>query len=596
MTTTFNNVFSINGVIDTKNKVLDNLNKIADAAGVWVTFDVNTGLWSIIFNDTDSSVLSFDNSNILGSINVSGTGLTEAYNSATVAFPHKDLRDQTDYIDITIPTEDRFNNELDNTLNIQFDLVNNPVQAQFLGTVELKQSRVDKLIEFRSDYTALGVKAGDVIDVTNDQYGFTNKLFRVTKTEEIDNDDGAIELSIIAIEYDANVYNSSGLIYAERNKKTNILPKITNDAAKQSDDLSSSETILRLLGFNVLTGLLNSAITKNPITGKILQTLSPTSASRDAALSKVKKPGIVITGPSSICEGATLTLTLDLDCSSCLFDPIEYDYTITGVQAADIDFPLTGKVNVPGTMSIPIATDSSVESETLTVTVGTATKAVTINDRLSFTYVTTASPTSITEGASSTVTLTTTGVADGTSVPYAITGSGTGRVSSPLTGTVTVNSNTATLTVTTTDDAIFTGSQTVTVTFNTAQADPCSQLDKTAAITILDNDAAPTTCEFVSVPLIWCAQYNAADDQCQALTAISFAQLPVPLAGESTVAVPTAVSVTKGNPSTVTVTSTTLVAASSSLAGIPFRVITSFNSIAPKGLVTGTGTTIYGYN
>jgi hypothetical protein len=588
--------FRINGVIDTKQNVLSNINKIADAAAVWVTFDVNTGLWSFIFNDVDTSILSFNDSNIIGSINVSGTGLTEAYNKVSVEFPHKDLRDQTDYIDLSIPVGDRFLNELDNTLNIKYDLVNNPVQAQYLATVELKQSRVDRIIEFRTDYTGLGAKAGQLIDITNSQLGFVDKLFRVTRIEEIDNDDGSIELSITALEYDADVYDSSGLIYEERSKVTGIAAKITNTATQQKDDQSTGETLLRLLGLNMATGLLNSVLTKNPITGKVTQTVNPTSPSRDAALSKVKKPGVVITGASSICEGATLTLTLDLDCSSCLFDPIEYDYTITGVQSADITpFPLTGKVNVPGTMSIPIATDASAESETMTVTVGTATKAVTINDRLTFTYVTTASPTVITEGASSTVTLTTTGVANGTSVPYAITGSGISRVTTALTGNVTVNSNTATLTVNTTDDAVYTGPQSITVTFNTAQADPCSQLDKIAAITILDNDPEPTVCATVNVPVVWCPVYSGSTGQVTGLTPAAYATVSAAYSGGPSTTVPLTVSVTPGNPSSVTVLTTATIDASSNKGGQDFNVITTFNTIAPNALPTGTTTTIRGY-
>ena len=588
--------FRINGVIDTKQNVLSNINKIADAAAVWVTFDVNTGLWSFVFNDVDTSILSFDDSNIIGSINVSGTGLTEAYNKVSVEFPHKDLRDQTDYIDLSIPVGDRFLNELDNTLNIKFDLVNNPVQAQYLATVELKQSRVDRIIEFRTDYTGLGAKAGQLIDVTNSQLGFVSKLFRVTRIEEIDNDDGSIELSITALEYDADVYDSSGLIYEERSKVTGIAAKITNTATQQKDDQSTGETLLRLLGLNMATGLLNSVLTKNPITGKVTQTVNPTSGTRDATLSKVKKPGVIITGVDQICEGATLTLTLALDCSTCLFDPIEYDYTITGIQSADITpFPLTGKVNIPGTMSIPIATDGSAESETMTVTIGSATKAVTINDNLAFTYVTTASPTSITEGASSTVTLTTTGVADGTTVPYAITGSGTARVSTALTGTVTVNSNTATLTVNTTDDAVYTGTQSITVTFNTAQADPCNQLDKIAAITILDNEPAPTVCATVSVPVVWCPVYSGSTGQVTGLTAVKFATVSAAYSGGPSTTVPLTVSVTPGNPSSVTVLTTATIDASSNKGGQDFNVITTFNTIAPNALPTGTTTTIRGY-
>jgi hypothetical protein len=593
--TTLTNAFTINGIIDTKNKVLDNLNKICDAAGSFLTYDVNTGLWSIIINEPDTSVKSFDNSNIIGAINIHGTGLTEAYNGVSVEFPHKDMRDRTDFIDLTIPTGDRFANEIDNVLNINYDLVNHPVQAQYLATVELKQSRVDRVIDFVTDYTALGVKAGNVISVTNDQYGFTNKLFRVTRIEEIDTDAGGIELGITALEYDADVYDSSGLIYQERSIVTGIPAKINNEATKQADDQSTGETLFKLLGLNLVTGLLNSAISKNPITGKVTQTITTTSASRDETLSKIKKPGVVISGVSSICEGSTLTLSLSLDCSSCLYDPISYEYTITGVDSSDTTFPLTGTVNVPGSLVIPIAEDADTGPDTMVVTVGAATKSITINDKLAFTYVTTASPTSITEGASSTVTLTTTGVADGTTVPYTITGTGTGRVSTALTGNVTVNSNTATLTVNTTDDSTYTGTQTVTVTFNSAQADPCSQLDKTAIISILDNDPAPVVCPTVSIPIVWCATYSGSTGNVTGLTPAAYATVAAAYSGGPSTTVPLTVSVSSGNPSTVTVLTTATIDASANKGGQDFNVITTFNSIAPNAVPTGTTATVRGY-
>ena len=209
---------------------------------------------------------------------------------------------------------------------------------------------------------------------------------------------------------------------------------------------------------------------------------------------------------------------------------------------------------------------------------------------------TTASPTSITEGSTSTVTLTTTGVANGTSVPYTITGAGTGRVTTALTGNVTVNSNSATLSVVTTNDSVYTGDQTVTVTFNSAQADPCGQLDKTAVITIQDNETAPTTCEYVSVPVVWCGQYNGNDNQLEAVTVLKSVMLPKALAGEATVNVPKTLTVTKGNPSTITVATTEAVASSALLGGFPIQVITTFNTVATKGLITGSATTtVYGY-
>lgn len=236
MTTIQTTAFEINGVIDTSRSVLDNLNTLCTASGSWLTYDVTTGLWSVVINKAGSSVMSFNDTNIIGNINVSGTGINEAYNKVTVDFPHKDLRDQRDYIDLVIPLANRYPNEIDNTMAISFDIINDPVQAQYIGQIELKQTRVDKVIEFRTDYSVLGLRAGDIIDVTAEMYGYDQKKFRVTKISEEDTDGGSLELSIQALEYDESIYDSSGLVREQRTKKTGIIPKSMNSALTNSDN------------------------------------------------------------------------------------------------------------------------------------------------------------------------------------------------------------------------------------------------------------------------------------------------------------------------------------------------------------------------
>ena len=186
--------FAINGIIDTSKPVMQNMNTLASAAGSWVTFDVNAGLWSVVINQPGTSVKSFTDSNIIGALTISNTGLTELYNSVQLEFPHKDLLDRVDTITFSIPEVNRYANEQDNVLNFEFDCVNDPVQAELLAARELKQSRVDKVIQFSTDFTSLGLKAGDLIDVTSTIYGFNEKLFRILSISEDDGQNGEIVL------------------------------------------------------------------------------------------------------------------------------------------------------------------------------------------------------------------------------------------------------------------------------------------------------------------------------------------------------------------------------------------------------------------
>jgi hypothetical protein len=276
MTTILNSAFKINGVLDTGETVITNLNKLAQACGCWITYDIHQGKWAVIINQAGSSVASFTDSNIIGGINISGTGITELYNSVEIEFPHKDLSDQKDYIKFDIPDADRFPNEPDNLLSITTNLINDPIQAELIAARELKQSRIDKVIQFRTDYSKIGLKAGNLIDVTSTPYGYTNKVFRIIKINEEDVDDGSIQINITALEYNADIYSTSGLVRAVRTKNNSIVAKTANAYATNSDNSSNTAAVTNSLlnpSNAALIALLMNALTR---TGASVPGLTPT--------------------------------------------------------------------------------------------------------------------------------------------------------------------------------------------------------------------------------------------------------------------------------------------------------------------------------
>jgi hypothetical protein len=258
MSTILSNKFQINGVVSTDKTVLQNINALCDAAGCWMTYDIAEARWSVIINQPGDSVASFDDSNIIGGINVSGSGITELYNSGTIEFPHKDLRDQKDYVDLTTPEGDRFVNELDNKLTISTDLLNDPIQASYILRTELKQSRVDKVIQFRTDYSKIGLKAGDLIDITSEMYGYDSKVFRITKLEEEDSE--VLAISITAIEYDEAVYDDTNLVREVRVKTTGILPKSANSPVLTSDAVAVTNQNVVGTAESITPALIDAAV------------------------------------------------------------------------------------------------------------------------------------------------------------------------------------------------------------------------------------------------------------------------------------------------------------------------------------------------
>lgn len=219
---TLANRYQINGLLDSKQSVMSNIEKIASAAGSWLSYDIQQGQWGVVINNSGTSIASFDDTNILGNITISGTGLKDLYNGVKVQFPHRDLKDSADFVQIDIPSGDRNANEGTNALQLAYDIINEPIQAQLLGFIELKQSRINTIIHFQSDYSRYNVKAGDIIDITNSRFGYTAKLFRVLSVVEIQ--DGInLRIEITAIEYDPNVYSVADLYRYTRIDENGII-------------------------------------------------------------------------------------------------------------------------------------------------------------------------------------------------------------------------------------------------------------------------------------------------------------------------------------------------------------------------------------
>jgi hypothetical protein len=219
---TLNQQFRINGVVDTNNNVFQNLEQFAMAAGAWVTYDANAGRWSVVINGPGNSVRSFTDDNIVGSIAINSTGITEFYNRVRVTYAREDLDDQIDFVEAATPSFQRLANEPDNTLEMTLDLVSDPVQALNIGARELKQSRVNNVITFTTDYTGIDLQAGDIIDITNSAVGYVNRLFRIVQMRESDSDTGEIQIEIVALEYDAAVYIND-LIKLDRSVQNEIV-------------------------------------------------------------------------------------------------------------------------------------------------------------------------------------------------------------------------------------------------------------------------------------------------------------------------------------------------------------------------------------
>lgn len=199
--------YRINGVLDAGQTVLSNLDKIMTCSDSWMAYNAATGKWSIVINKAETPAYSFTDDNIIGDIRVSATDITQSINQVEAKFPFKENRDQPDYVNIKTPDILLYPNEPVNKYSVNYDLVNDSVTAQYLANRILEQAREDLIVSFSTTYYGIQVNAGDVIEVTNSDYGWNQKLFRAVKVNEASLPDGSLGARIEMTEYNAGVYD-----------------------------------------------------------------------------------------------------------------------------------------------------------------------------------------------------------------------------------------------------------------------------------------------------------------------------------------------------------------------------------------------------
>jgi hypothetical protein len=174
-----------------------------------MTYNAALGQWSVVVNKAESTAYAFTDNNIIGEIRVSATDITSSINQVEARFPFKDNRDQAAFVNIETPSGLLYPNEPVNKYSITYDMVNDSVQASYLANRLLEQAREDLIVGFSTTYYGIQVDAGDVVSVTNSDYGWNAKLFRVMKVNEASLPDGGLGARLELSEYNAQVYDDA---------------------------------------------------------------------------------------------------------------------------------------------------------------------------------------------------------------------------------------------------------------------------------------------------------------------------------------------------------------------------------------------------
>lgn len=198
--------WQINGYLSTFEDCATNIAKISQASASFFLFDTKQGKFKVLPNRSGTSTFSLTDDNIVSKIGVSSTDLYALYNAMEVEYNDADRRDQTNSIKVSTAGSDLNPNEPTNIGKFRLDLVNDPVRATQIANLDLSQSRNGMVVTCTTDYSGMQIDSGDIVDLTNEDYNFTNKLFRVMKHQEVLTDDGMINCALTLLEYNADVY------------------------------------------------------------------------------------------------------------------------------------------------------------------------------------------------------------------------------------------------------------------------------------------------------------------------------------------------------------------------------------------------------
>jgi len=203
--------FLFDGLLDTQQPIMTNLQFMATCCDCLLRYNEITNTWGVVVQSpTYSIAMALDDSNIVGPINVSPLDIASSFNIAEVKFPDGTAQDSFNTATFNLATVNPsllYPNEPVNKQTINLPLVNNNVRAQYLANRFLESCREDLQVQLVIGYVGLQLEAGDIVTLTNANYGWTAKLFRISRVVENFGDDGSITASLTLTEYNSTVYD-----------------------------------------------------------------------------------------------------------------------------------------------------------------------------------------------------------------------------------------------------------------------------------------------------------------------------------------------------------------------------------------------------
>ena len=194
--------YKINGGLDTDIALYENIQEILDASNLMLIY--TNGKYTLkARKQNETAVYTFTQDDILDSMQVQMPDKKTKKNKITVTFPDE----SSDYNyneNIKIVESSSFLTADNNSVlegRIEFNLVTNATLATNLATYKMNASRKTMVVQFEAPHVKLPVECGDIVAITNADFGFSAKLFRVLQMEITPDN----TLNIVAQEYDSSI-------------------------------------------------------------------------------------------------------------------------------------------------------------------------------------------------------------------------------------------------------------------------------------------------------------------------------------------------------------------------------------------------------
>lgn len=209
--------YKLDAVIDTGSSVFDNFRELL--ASFRGSPNRTNGLIGVSVETAGNPVAAFDESNLVGAVQISTSGTNNRYNRVIVRFPDKNSDNyQTNEAVYPPPASQLYQDWLaeDNgkelTKEMEVNTFASQGDAEQNAEIIAKRSRADLTVKFRGRGVARLVLPNDIVSLTVGSYGWVERPVRIVSRREMDN--GVFEFE--AVEHQNAIYPWSGSSWSEQ--------------------------------------------------------------------------------------------------------------------------------------------------------------------------------------------------------------------------------------------------------------------------------------------------------------------------------------------------------------------------------------------